>query len=88
VGPKPRSITDNLIRSLRIGNGCWEWAGPLDKNGYGVINQGQRRIFAHRVVYEINFGPIPQGLEPDHLCRNRRCVRPDHLYLARPSTKF
>jgi hypothetical protein len=53
---------------------CWEWTGSLNK-GYG---QWSARM-AHRLVWEVLVGPIPDGLTLDHLCRNSRCVNPDHL---------
>ena len=68
------------------GTGCWEWKSSLDRNGYGVFSEKNvstggkmKRYFAHRLVYEFLVGPIPEGLVIDHLCRNSRCVRPDHL---------
>jgi len=59
--------------------GCWEWRAAVDKDGYGtfwLINQTRR---AHRISYEGLVGPIPEGLELDHLCRNHGCVNPKHL---------
>lgn len=61
---------------------CWLWTGYLDANGYGWINVGGRagkEILAARFGYELLFGPIPEGLEPDHLCRLPACVNPFHL---------
>jgi HNH endonuclease len=55
--------------------GCFLWLGTLSKRGYGQI--GNR--VAHRVSYEMEKGPIPVGLELDHLCRNHACVNPVHL---------
>jgi hypothetical protein len=57
---------------------CWVWAKGLDPDGYAVFRYkgGQR---AHRFIYEQMVKPIPKGLVIDHLCRNRACVRPDHL---------
>ena len=63
-------------------NGCWEWNGPLTSAGYPKINRivaGRREHFAHRFVYVVLVGPIPQGLEIDHRCYNRRRVNPTHL---------
>lgn len=60
-------------------NGCWVWTGTLLANGYGHISVGARPRLVHRVSYEMHVGPIPDGLQIDHLCRNRRCVNPAHL---------
>lgn len=68
---------------IKIGNGgCWRWKGAIvggENGGYGQFRVGDRRIVAHRVAYELLVGPIPEGLELDHLCRNRWCVNPAHL---------
>lgn len=72
--------TDKVLSKVRQGPDCWEWTGRKDREGYGVhwvTGIGQRR--APRLVYELQVGPIPDGLTLDHLCRNRGCVRPDHL---------
>lgn len=62
---------------------CWVWTGSTTKNGYGHIGDGGRRarktLLVHRVTYEAECGPIPNGLDLDHLCRNRACCRPSHL---------
>src|SRR5690554_7064866 len=59
------------------------WSGDLMKSGYsqlGVRRDGKTKtLYGHRVMYESFVGPIPEGLHLDHLCRNRACVRPDHL---------
>lgn len=64
---------------------CWLWTGVVNWQGYGRISEGragQRYLQAHRVTYEDAKGPIPTGLEPDHLCRVRNCVNPAHLELV------
>lgn len=58
---------------------CWPWLGHIRRDGYGSFPVNSQMRYAHRVAYELVVGPIPAGLELDHLCRNRRCVRPDHL---------
>ncbi len=61
-------------------NGCWEWTGCSTlSSGYGFVRSGGQMRMAHRVVFEVHRGEIEQGLVLDHLCRNRRCVNPDHL---------
>lgn len=60
----------------------WLWIGTLTQ-GYGMFHlKGHGMIQAHRVSYEWASGSIPIGVEPDHICRVRRCVRPDHLELV------
>ena len=66
-------------------NGCWEWTGGhFTKTGYSSFNikrddgRWQPQV-AHRIAYELLNGPIPKGLQIDHLCRNRGCVNPTHL---------
>lgn len=58
---------------------CWDWVGKRDQHGYGWIGIAGRTLGVYRVVYELLIGPIPEGLEPDHLCRNHACCNPDHL---------
>jgi hypothetical protein len=63
---------------------CWNWTGSQESAmGHGMFNLGaaddRRPVRAHRFAYEALIGPIPEGLELDHLCRNPRCVNPDHL---------
>lgn len=60
---------------------CWNWTGALFAGGYGqfwMATAGQS-VVAHRFAYEATRGPIPDGLQLDHRCHNRRCVNPEHL---------
>lgn len=64
---------------------CWLWQSSLNNRGYGMFSLGGRGSspqLAHRVAYEMEHGPIPAGIQLDHICHVRHCVRPDHLRLA------
>lgn len=69
---------DGPVVKLELGE-CWEWTASLSKNGYGKFSLKNATISAHRLVYTIKHGSISCDSEVDHLCRNRKCVKPDHL---------
>ena len=58
---------------------CWRWVRSTNQYGYGQTKMWDKNRLAHRVAYELWVGPIPDGLELDHLCSNRRCCNPAHL---------
>ena len=74
------SLVERLLSKINKTDGCWEWTAARSSNGYGLLDDddGKTRR-AHRLMFELFIGPIGAGLELDHLCRNRLCVRPDHL---------
>jgi len=64
-------------------SGCTLWLGAQNGKGYGQIT-GCRKRKAHVVAWEIQRGPVPNGLVLDHICRNRQCINPDHLRAVTP----
>jgi len=74
--PLPRRLADKIEA---VSGNCWWWLASDDGSGYGAFWWDGHMSKAHRVVYELLVGPVSSDLELDHLCRNRRCVNPDHL---------
>lgn len=69
-----------LMKTLRVSSGCLEWQAAKQKDGYGIFGDGDGGcVLAHRWAWENEHGPIPEGKEIDHLCRNRACVEVSHL---------
>lgn len=77
----PKSTQDLIMERVDLLSEapCWRWTGHLSV-GYGAIKlPGEKRDRAHRASYRVFVGPILDGMQIDHLCRNRACVNPEHL---------
>ncbi len=71
-------IADRFWPKVDLTEGCWLWTGAKSR-GYGQLYDGARMRQAHTLSYEMHVGPVPDGLQLDHLCRVRHCVNPAHL---------
>ena len=80
-----RETIDRFMSHVEKTETCWTWTGSRRRDGYGQFVLGRRpdgrvhSVPAHRWLYVYCNGPVPHGLEIDHLCRNRSCVSPEHL---------
>lgn len=91
----PRPPIERLLQRICVDaeSGCWRWTGATDRGGYGHIHTGKvlgktRMTRTHRVAYEFYVGPVPNGLQIDHVrsrgCLHRDCCNPDHLEAVTP----
>jgi hypothetical protein len=82
-GPQPRPLEERFWAKVEKTDECWLWIGNKDRLGYGSIRKNPDFIEkAHRVSWELHFGPIPADRHICHHCDVRHCVRPDHLFLG------
>lgn len=77
--PIERAFWSKVDRSRLGPGGCWEWTASRFERGYGQFKHPSSTR-AHRVSYELSYGPVPDGLKVLHRCDNPPCVNPAHLY--------
>lgn len=82
---RPRDPIERMkLKSHVMDNGCIEYTGGISKGGYGYFTVKGKATTVHRWAYMLHVGPIPDGYEVDHLCRNTRCINPKHLEAVTP----
>ncbi len=74
-----RTLVGKFMENIAYTGDCIVWTGGTNDAGYGIVSVKKNHYRAHRVAYELQFGPIAEGLVLDHLCRNPCCVNPAHL---------
>ena len=82
LGTRQLPLEEKFWKSVKKTDACWLWQRTLNNGGYGMMRYGQATLFAHRLSYELHYGPIPEGLCTLHRCDVRNCIRPDHLFLG------
>ena len=86
-----RTILERFWRMVtpEPNSGCWLWLGAGSEDGYGHFHmQDLNLVMAHRAAWMLLVGPIPDGLQLDHLCRVRCCVNPAHLEPVTPKVNL
>jgi hypothetical protein len=78
----PEDLLWPRVDRQRAPTDCWPWTGYTNTRGYGVIRINRRTVLAHRIAYQVERGPIPDGLFVCHHCDNPPCCNPAHLFLG------
>ena len=76
------SDEDRFWQYVLMVEDCWEWIGGTNREGYGRFHVDGCLTQAHRFSYELTRGQVPPELVIDHLCRNPRCVKPEHMEIV------
>lgn len=77
----PKTREERFWEKVEKTDTCWNWTGALSK-GHGRFATDNGRALAHRFAYQIGVGPIPDGMQLDHMCHNKACVNVEHLRLV------
>ena len=81
TGVEPRDV-ERFWAKVDMTGDCWLWTAATNRYGYGVFGIRGSGQAAHRVAHELEIGPLDKGLDVDHTCHTRNCVKPRHLRAA------
>jgi hypothetical protein len=78
-------LRERFLAKIQFSDGCWGWSAGCSGDGYGAFKVFGKQRASHRVAWEWQNGiSIPAGLQIDHLCRNPKCVNPNHMEVVTP----
>jgi hypothetical protein len=88
--PRTWTVAQRLTHYTRIDpvSGCHIWQASTRDTGYGQLHLHGQNLLAHRVAWTNRHGPIPKGMNLCHRCDERRCINPDHLFVASQSVNM